>query len=326
MSRTPRSPVPGGPIDEPVEDADRADDVPLLRPLHVYLVAALSIAVLGMNWPIMSVGVGVMDALWLSTYRLIGGGLLVGIGLAATGRLAMPARRDYPVLASVTIVRLAMTSGLLFAALQFVPPGRSSVLVYTAVLWMPPLARWLLGEHSTWLTLAGVVVGGFGVIVLVAPWSLDWSDGTLVLGHAMLLGAALAQAVGSLHVRGHRWSVPPIRLMPWQLVGAGLIVGTAALIFEGAPPLEVEPLGWVIVAYQIVAASAFGFYGVLTVTRNLPAVSSQLLLMAIPAVGVLGSVVFLDERLTLTAVGGMVLIFAGVATSLVADARRARRT
>ena len=302
-----------------VEQNRGEGELPFLRRRLVYVVGLFTILAMGFSWPVMSVGVSTLPALWLSTVRLAGGGICITIALALTGRLTAPPRQEYPVLATVMLVRLAFVTGLVFTALRFVPPGRSSVLVYTAVLWTAVFAGWFLGERITRLRVAGVVVGASGVVVLVAPWSFDWSDRNLLIGHAMLLAAAVAHAVGAVHIRGHRWSVSPVTLMPWQLTGAGLILAVAAFLTEGLPPVRFSALELGVIAYQVLIASALGFWGTLTVTRNLPATTSQLMLMAVPAIGVAASALLLAEPLTLTAVLGMLLVFVGATASLTGD-------
>lgn len=282
------------------------------RPL-VFVVGILTGLALGLNWPVMSVGVGLLPPLWLGAARLVGGGVILGVALAITGRLRVPQRRDYPVMATIMFVRLGIVTSFVFLALQFTPPGRSSVLVYSSVLWAAPLGRWLLRERVTPLRQAGVTAGVIGVLIIVAPWHLDWSDTDLVIGYALLVTASIAQALGTVHVRGHRWAVPPLSFMPWQFVGAGMALALAASLLEGSPgAIEITWETSGILAYQSLIASAFGFWGVLTVSRSLPAVSSQLILMSAPAVGVGASALLLGERLDLALFGGMALIFAGV--------------
>ena len=73
-----------------------------------------------------------------------------------------------------------------------------------------------------------------------------------------------------------------------------------------------------------VIASAFGFWGVLTVSRNLPAVSSQLILMSAPAVGVVASSLILGEALDAALLVGMLLIFAGVVVGMLSGGQAPR--
>ena len=302
---------------QPPTETRSPDEAPFMRRPLVYLVGALTGLALGLNWPVMAAGVDLLPPLWLSAARLAGGGLVLGVFVAASGRLRVPERREYPLMANITLLRLAAVTSFVLLALQFTPPGRSSVLVYSSVLWAAPLARWLLQERVTPLRQAGVVAGLFGVVLIVSPWELDWSDHDLLIGYGLLMAAAIIQAFSTVHIRGHRWAVPPLSYMPWQLVGAGVGVAGAALLMHGLPT-HVE-FTWEIagmLGYQALIASAFGFWGVLTVSRNLPAVSSQLILMSAPAVGVAASSLILGEALDAGLIVGMLLIFAGVVVGM----------
>lgn len=50
-----------------------------------------------------------------------------------------------------------------------------------------------------------------------------------------------------------------------------------------------------VVGYQILLASAFGFWGLLTISRSLPAITTNLTLMAVPVVGLASSVPLANE-------------------------------
>jgi drug/metabolite transporter (DMT)-like permease len=305
---------------------EEVDEVPFMRRPAVYAIGVLSGLALGFNWPVMAAGVDLLPPLWLSAARLAGGGLVLGVAVAAAGKLRVPQRRDYGVMATITLLRLAVVTSFVLLALQFTPPGRSSVLVYSSVLWTAPLARWLLGEKVTPLRQAGVVAGIVGVVIIVSPWRFDWSNHDLMIGYAFLMTAALVQAFSAVHIRGHQWAVSPLSYMPWQLVGAGLAVAVAAILVEGSPAnIEVSWEAAAILGYQALIASAFGFWGVLTVTRNLPAVSSQLILMVAPAAGVAASAVVLSEAPDLGLIVGMLLIFAGVMAGMLSGGEGAQR-
>ena len=63
----------------------------------------------------------------------------------------------------------------------------------------------------------------------------------------------------------------------------------------------------------------------ITVTRLLPATTTSLGLLGVPVVGILASVVFLGERLSLSLLGGLVGIVCGVALVVLADRAREPR-
>jgi drug/metabolite transporter (DMT)-like permease len=295
---------------------------PVMRRPAVYLLAAGTVTVLGLNWPVMSVGVDLIPPLWLAAMRMGGAALVVAAAMSVRG-LGRPDPADVPILVSVGLARLGLVTALVFSALRFVPPGRSSILVYTASLWTVPLAVAFLHERLTGLRVAGLVCGGLGIASLLEPWRQDWGDAELLLGLGMLLVAAVTNAATTVHIRGHRWVGTPLALMPWQLALAALPITILAVAVEGSPSIRWTGEAAAIVAYQVLLGSAFGFWGLLTIGRSLPAITTNLLLMAVPVVGLASSIVLTDEPLS-TAVGlSLVLIIGGVGLGLWSDRRRA---
>ena len=169
--------------------------------------------------------------------------------------------------------------------------------------------------------MIGVAAGICGIVLLLEPWALDWGNSQLLLGLGMLLTAAVVNSAATVHIRGHRWSATPLQLMPWQLALAAIPITLLALLSEGIPEIEWTFTTIWIVAYQIALGSAFGFWGVLTISRSLPAVTANLLLMAVPVVGLLSSVVLVDETLTPTVICSLVLVLTGVGLGLISDRR-----
>jgi drug/metabolite transporter (DMT)-like permease len=218
-------------------------------------------------------------------------------------------------------VRLSLVTALVFSALRFVPPGRSSLLVYTASLWTVPLAVAFLHERLTRFRVAGLTLGSLGVVLLLEPWTLDWADTDLLVGLGMLLLAALGNASTTVHIRAHRWSGTPLGLMPWQMAIAAIPIAAIALAVEGAPSIRWTVETVAIVVYQILLASAFGFWGLLTISRSLPAITTNLILMAVPVVGLASSIPLADEDLTVAVAVSLVLILAGVALGILSDRR-----
>jgi len=68
-----------------------------------------------------------------------------------------------------------------------------------------------------------------------------------------------------------------------------------------------------------VVVSGFALWGQLTVLRSHPAISTNLALMLVPVVGLLSSVIVVDETLSAGVVAGLVLVLIGVVISRVGD-------
>jgi drug/metabolite transporter (DMT)-like permease len=295
-------------------------EAPIVRAPRIYVVGALTVLVLGLNWPIMAWGLETIPPLWLTSLRLLGAGLGIAVVLALTSGFRLPPRPDYAIVASVALVRLALVYGLVTTALLFVPPGRSSLLTHTAGLWAAPIGAWALHERLTWMNALALGLGIGGVALLMDPSSLS-AEGSAPLGYVMLLGAAVATAAATVHMRGHRWTATPLQLMPWQLLLAGVVTTIVALVVHGMPAFAWGTREIAVVAYEVFLASGWGVWGTIALSRSLPAVSTGILMMAVPAVGVVSSVLLVGEVLTAGALGGVLLVLVGVGLNVVADRR-----
>jgi drug/metabolite transporter (DMT)-like permease len=285
----------------------------------VYVIGAVTVLIFGINWPIMARGDEAMAPLWLASFRLVGAAALVFAIVAARGSLSRVSRQDVPVLLSVGLIRVGLVNALVFSALRFVPPGRASVVAYTASLWTLPIAAVFLGEKLTPRRVGGVVAGCIGLGLLLEPWALDWSDTGVIIGLGMLLTGAVAMASTTVHIRGHRWHATPFELMPWQLVLGAVPTVAVALALEGPPEVQWSTSVVAIILFQVVFASGVAMWGELTICRSLPAISANLFLMAIPAVGLGASVLWTGESLTPAALAGFALILGGVAAGLLSS-------
>ena len=267
----------------------------------------------GANWPIMKVGLESISPLWFGGLRMAGGAAVLFALLAVLGRLRLPVRHDWPVVLSVGLLHMTLTTALMYFGLTYVEAGRAALLSYTTPLWVAPLAAPLLGETLGWRRVAGVAVGMSGLAALFNPLGFDWNDPHTVIGNGILTVSAMVWAVAILHVRKHKWHGTPLDLAPWQMAIAGVLLCGGAVVVEDAGAIQWS--GWLgaNLAYNGVVASAFCFWAMLTVMRSLPAVTTSTASLAIPVSGVLFSALALGEVLTPTLLGGLALIVTGVA-------------
>ncbi|SDG08671.1 Uncharacterized membrane protein [Limimonas halophila] len=286
-----------------------------------YLLLAAVVLIWGANWPVMKVGLAYVEPFTFTALRmLLGAAALFGV-LAATGRLAVPTRRDLPVLLSVGLFQMAGFLACVMFGLQTVDAGRSAILAYTTPLWVTPVAVAVLGERiGAWKGI-GLGLGLAGVAAMFNPLGFAWDDPAVVRGNGLLMLAAFCWAVAILHVRAHSWDSSPLQLAPWQMCVAAPILTALALTFEGTGSITWAPEFLAVIAYNAPLATAFCFWGAVTVTRALPAISTSLGFLGVPVLGMLLAAVTLGETLTLTRVSGLVLIVAGMALVNLADLR-----
>lgn len=274
---------------------------------------------LGVNWPIMKTGLKSVDPLWFAVLRVSAAGAVIFAVAIAFGRLRPPPRHDWPIVVSVGAGGIGLHLMLVFTALQFVPAGRSSVLVWTAGLWAVPIASLTLKERMSPRRWVGLLAGICGIVLLFEPWQFAWSDRDVLVGHGLLIAAAVLQAAVIVHTRGHHWATGPTDALPWQMLVAATVLLVVASIREGLPEIDWSPGFIAIVAYQALLATGFAAWAKQVVVLSLRATTVSLIMMAIPLVGMVASVIALGERVTAIGAVGVVAIAIGVTISVLAE-------
>jgi len=293
-----------------------------LSPTAARLLLVAVVLLWGSNWPVMKLGVAYMPPVWFGAARMVLGALSLFALLAVLGRLALPTRRDWPVVLTIGLLQMGAFLALVNIALQQVGAGRSAVLAYTTPLWVAPAAIALLGERVTRLKVLGLVLGLAGVAVLFNPLGLDWTNSGQLIGNGLLLVAALSWSVAILHVRAHTWGASPLQLAPWQMVVAVPPLVLVSWLTEDWSAIRWNgEVAWIL-AYNGPLATAFCFWAVVSVTRALPAITTSLSLLAVPVTGVAASALFLGEPLTPTLLVGLALILCGTGLVNLGDLRQ----
>ncbi|MCC5810926.1 MAG: EamA family transporter [Ectothiorhodospiraceae bacterium] len=278
----------------------------------------------GANWPVMKYGLDYISPLWFAAIRMVLGAATMVLVAGLAGQLRVPVRQDWKLVLSIGLIQMAAFLGLVTVGLQFVPAGRSAILAYTTSLWVIPLAVLLLGESVSLRKLSGFGTGLAGVLVMFNPFGFDWSDPEVVLGNGLLLLGAFAWALLIIQVRGTRMMGTPLSLAPWQFMVAAMALLPVAWLVEGGGVWHwgVE-LGWVLF-YNGPLATALCFWAMITLTRALPATTTSVASLGVPAFGVFASSVALGETLTATNMVGLVLILMGLLLVTLADRDAAR--
>ena len=167
-------------------------------------------------------------------------------------------------------------------------------------------------------------MGLVGLVVLFNPTTFDWTSRDAVLGNGAIIVAAFLWAASILHIRGHRWRSTPLDLVPWEMLLATVIVTTLAARLDGAPVVALNGRLVALLLYAGIPGTAVAYWATALASRNLPAVTTSLGLLATPVLSVVVATLWLGEPLTLVLVVAIVLILGGVAVGATADRGRSR--
>ena len=280
------------------------------------LQLAGSIVLLGGAWPATKYAfmLGATPA-WFAVGRAGLSGLAAFAALALLGRLRLPRRADLPAVFAVGLLQLAAFFALAHEATSWIPAGRTAILANTTTIWIVPLSLIVLGEAISPRRWIATGFGLAGVAVLVSPWSIDWTSRQVLIGHAFLLGAALAFAVAIVAVRARPPSSTMLELLPWCFGLATLVLLPLALLHAPGGGIGQNPGAWLILGLIGLVAGPVGTWCVMQASATLPAMVASIGFLATPAAGLLLAALWLGEAMTPALIAGSALILAGLATA-----------
>ena len=271
----------------------------------------MAVALFGSAWPVTKHALRDATPLWFAASRAGLATLVLFALLAALGRLHRPRSGDWPTLLALGVLQIGGFFVLSHLAVALVPAGRTAVLSNLTLVWLVPLSVAFLGERVSAARWVAVALGLCGAAVLVGPWAVDWGDGPVLAGNAMLLGAALSWSLAILVTRARPPRSPVLDLLPYALGIGTLMVAALALVRE--PAGGVGPGAWLHAAAIGLLAAPLGTWCAVEAGRRLPAAVSASGFLLMPVLGVAGGALWLGEPVGWDMWAGGALILASVA-------------
>jgi drug/metabolite transporter (DMT)-like permease len=198
---------------------------------------------------------------------------------------------------------------VLFEAYERLPAQIAQPLNYTWAITLAVMAVPILGQPLTRRTVAGMVIGYIGVLVLLSAgrfdaWpELDWLGVFLALFSTVLwAGYWLTNA---------RSALPPITLMAWSFLLAAPLVAAACHLGPGWPELTWQTLGYGAWVGLVEMGFTFLFWQrALRLTAHAARLGQLIFLSPFLSLILIGSV--LGEDVHATSVMGLAVIVAGL--------------
>jgi drug/metabolite transporter (DMT)-like permease len=165
--------------------------------------------------------------------------------------------------------------------------------------------------------LVGAAVGFAGLVLFMNPGLVDWRNGRVLAGNALLLLAAFAWALGSCLYRRRSWRSPFWVQTLWQL--AVSIIPVVAIISAapgGGGPVHWSPALVAILVYNCVVTTALGYFLWGKVLSMMPAATAGQVVTLTPIGGFILSILIFGGTVTADAAVGIALIVGGIVITL----------
>jgi drug/metabolite transporter (DMT)-like permease len=281
-----------------------------MSPRHIVLLGSLA-AIWGGSYLLIKYALEDLSApmiVWART-AIAALVLLVALRSAAPGVLADMRRRPGWALLLGTVSVTAPFLLITFGELE-VPSGLTAVLISPAALFVAMFAPFIdPSERIDRRQAVGLVIGLAGVAIVVGVESIStlWQ----FLGALAMVGAAAFYALGSFVVKGRYGRLTSMQTSFVSLSVASLMTLPIAI---ATAPSEVPGLRAIAAVVALGAiGTALAFVIFYKLIAEVGAGRASLVSYLAPGVALFYGAVFLDEAITLAAIGGLALILGGVA-------------
>jgi drug/metabolite transporter (DMT)-like permease len=282
---------------------------------------------------------GMLVVIWSSTWvgikigledspPLLGAGIrfaLAGVVLLAVAAAQRrPLGTDWRLAAVLALAPFAFAYGLVYWGEQYVPSGLAAVLFGVLPLYTALLGAVLLPDEPLRTPLLVGVLIAIGGLALAFLESVELGAAEkAALGATALALSPLGAAVGGIAQKLRAGELDAVVLNGWAMLAGGLLLLAASGVSEdwGEFAWTAESVGSIL--YLALFGSAITFVTLTVLLRHISALAVAFLAMLLPFGALIFGAALYDESITLRAVGGAVLVAAGL---FVAQWSRRRRS
>lgn len=143
-------------------------------------------------------------------------------------------RRDILGIGVASLFLVALNNGLLFLGQATTTPAMASVMYGLNPVLAPVFAWWLLHDRISRIGALGIGIALSGVLIIVQPSPATVTD-PRSLGQFIVLGAAVAVALGSVLLQRLAPEMGTVPLTAWAMAGGALILHAVSLAIGESP-------------------------------------------------------------------------------------------
>jgi drug/metabolite transporter (DMT)-like permease len=269
---------------------------PLRRAYAAWTIVCL---VWGTTYLAIRISLESIPPLLMAAMRWLTAGALLAIALKLRGE-RLPAHRAWPGLLILGVLLLGLGNGAVVWAEQTVPSGLTAVLVATAPFWMVGIeAVRRDGDRLTMRRTIGLVIGFFGIVLLVWPELHVNSGRGFIVGLVSTQIACVGWALGSSYARHrgrtHAKDENVLATAAFEMLFGGAVLLAAAMALGEGARLSFTSRTFTALAYLTFFGAIGGFTAYAYALKHLPVATVSLYAYVNPVIAVVLGTWILDE-------------------------------
>lgn len=250
----------------------------------------------------------------LAGFRWTAAGVVMMAVLRAFG-IGLPPRHTWGPIAITGFLMTVIGNGCLVWSQRYVASGLAAVLVATVSFWTVGLEALLGGERLTRYTVAGLLTGFSGIIVLVWP-ALSFADNTgrmFVLGVITLQIGSIAWALGTSYTKHHSFGDTPLASTALQMLMSGVMLIVVGTVLGEWPHVAFSTRSLTALIYLSIFGSVIAYTAYVYALKYLPISTVSLYAYVNPVIAVVLGTLVLSEPFSPRIVVAAALVFLGIA-------------
>jgi len=272
----------------------------------------------GVNWPVMKLSLQELSPLFFRAVTMSGGALWLYAFYRWRGVRLTPQRTEWRSIVTLALPNMLGWHTLAIYGVAALASGRAAILGFTMPVWTVLLGALFFGQPLTRRSTAAALAVVLAVALLLAD-ELSALAGRPA-GVAVMLGAAISWAIGTLMMRCAHLTLPVEALTVWMMGLTATALWGMALIFEPWPSWQFSARMWGLLAYGVFFNYGFAQIIWFSLARHLPPATSAMSVMLVPLIGTASATVIAGEWPRWTDGVAVVCVMAAIATVLVPPA------
>lgn len=212
----------------------------------------------------------------------------------------------------IAIVSASIQYSLTFTGLNGIDASLAVIVVQLEAPFLALFATFLLKEHLGWRRAVGMALAFAGVALIAGQPRLHGD----FLPVFLVASGACVWAAGQIMIKGLGGKVGAFSLIAWVAVFAAPQLFVSSALFEDGQWQAIQNAGWIawaVIIYMGLIMTALGYaiwyrlLGAYNVNQVMP------FLLLVPVMSIIGSMLFLGERLSLVEAFGGAVVIVGVA-------------
>jgi drug/metabolite transporter (DMT)-like permease len=284
------------------------------KKLLPYLKATFAVVIWGGTFIATKIALTEVSPATIVWLRFAMGVIILGAAVFSRKQFALPEKNEWLYLALLGFLGVTFHQWLQATGLQTAKATTTAWIVATTPVFIAILGWLGLKEKLSWVQVSGIVVAGFGVLLIVSKgnFSLFFSGGEGTFGDLLIFISALNWAVYTILSRRELARHPAARMMFYVMLLGWLF--TNIWIFGFGPGLseigQLTTRGWGAILVLGIFGSGLAYIAFYDALQALPASQLGAFFNIEPLVTALLASVMIGEALTLISlVSGAIIIF-----------------